>query len=120
MKKLLLIFILFLCPLVVLADECKKNDILIETIELSDTKGNIETKDEPTINNNQLNLGLKMNVIGDEVTYKVVIKNTSNNEYVFDKNQIEKEYINYEVIYSDESNTINPGEEKIIYLIMLR
>ena len=110
------LFLLFVFPCFVYAEVCQKDDIKIVTIENIEEKGNIEEISNPTNENNQVNLNTKMNVIGDSITYKVVLKNTSNSDYVFDKNQIEKDYINYEITYDDESNNIKAGEEKVIYL----
>ena len=117
-KKLIVyfIFIIFLMPFAVNAEVCQKDDIKINSIEMVETRGNVEEISNPTNDNNQVNLNLKMNVIDDNITYKVVLKNTSSNDYVFDKNQIEKNYINYEINYDDESNIIKSGEEKAIYL----
>ena len=118
MKKSILTFILLILifPLVVSAEVCQKDDIVISKIELNEVRGNAEEISEPNNDNNQLNLNAKMNVIGDSLTYKIVIKNTSNSDYVFDKNQITKDYINYDITYEDNSNIIKEGEEKTIYL----
>ena len=118
MKKSILTFILLILifPLVVSAEVCQKDDIVINKIELNEVGGNAEEISNPNSANNQINLNTKMNVIGDSLTYKVVIKNTSNSDYVFDKNQITKDYINYDITYEDNSNIIKEGEEKTIYL----
>ena len=111
-----ILFILLLIPFAVNAEVCTKDDIKIESIETVETRGNIEEISNPTNDNNQVNLNTKMNVIGDSITYKVVLKNTSNSDYVFDKNSLEKDYINYDITYEDESNIIKSGEEKVIFL----
>ena len=118
MKKYLLLIItcVFLFPILVLAEECKNDDIVVSKIELNEVGGNAEETSDPNSANNQINLNTKMNVIGDSLTYKVVIKNTSNSDYVFDKNQITKDYINYDISYEDNSNIVKSGEEKTIYL----
>ena len=116
-KVLLLILFLLLFPSVVLAkDTCNKNDIKIETIELSDIRGNAEELSSSNNNNNKINLNTKMNVIGDSLTYKVVVKNTSNSDYTFEKNTLTKDYLSYDITYEDDSNIIKPNEEKVIYL----
>ncbi len=118
MKKILLLVItcIFIFPILVSAEVCQKDDIVISKVELNEVRGNAEETVDPNNDNNQLNLNAKMNVIGDSLTYKVVIKNTSNSDYVFDKNQITKDYINYDISYEDNSNIIKAGEEKVIYL----
>ena len=110
------LFFLFLFPFTINAEVCNKHDIKIEKIELNEIKGNAEEITESNHENNKINLNTKMNVIGDSITYKVILKNTSNSDYVFDQNQITKDYINYDISYEDESNIIKSGEEKIIYL----
>ena len=116
MKKILL-FIILLIPFFVYAeDSCNKNDIQIESITLEETQGNVEETTTPTTTNNQVNLGLKMNVIDDTITYKLVIKNTSNQDYTFDKNSLSTKYLNYGINYEDNSDIVKAGESKTIYL----
>ena len=116
MKKILL-FVLLLIPFFVLAeDTCNQDDIKIESIVLDSTSGNIEETNNPNTDNNQVNLGLKMNVIDDSITYKLVITNTSNQDYTFDKNSLSTDYINYDITYENNSNIVKAGESKTIYL----
>ena len=118
MKKILVVILFLLSfPSIVLAkDTCNNNDIKIESIELNDTRGNVEEVSSPNNKNNKINLNTKMNVIGDNITYKVVVKNTSNSDYTFDKNMLSKDYLSYDITYEDNSNIIKPNEEKVIYL----
>ncbi|MBR6133606.1 MAG: BspA family leucine-rich repeat surface protein [Bacilli bacterium] len=116
MKKILL-FIILLIPFYVYAeDSCSQDDIQIESITLDSTQGNIEQTSEPTNDNNSINLGLKANVIDDNAVYKVVIKNTSNQDYTFDKSSLSTDYLNYDITYEDNSDIVKAGESKTIYL----
>ena len=117
-KKLIVYFVFFLLlyPYAINAEICKQDDIKIEKVELTEIKGNAEETSESNNENNQINVNAKMNVIGDSITYKVTIKNTSNSDYIFDQTQITKDYINYDISYEDDSNIVKAGEEKIIYL----
>ncbi|MBR6133766.1 MAG: hypothetical protein IKQ29_03500 [Bacilli bacterium] len=116
MKKILM-FIILLLPFYVYAeDSCNQNDIQIESITLDSTQGNIEQTTEPSTDNNQINLGLKANVIDDNAVYKVVIKNTSNQDYVFDQSSLSTDYLNYDITYEDNSDIVKAGESKTIYL----
>ena len=114
-KVIVLLMILFM-PFFCYAEECKKTDIKIEKVELSEVSGNAEETSTASNDHNQIYLNTKMNVVGDSITYKAVIKNTSNSDYVFDKTQLTKDYINYDIRYEDDSNIIKAGEEKVIYL----
>ena len=116
MRKILL-FIVLLFPFFVLAeDTCNQDDIKIESIVLDSTNGNIEETSNPNADNNQVNLGLKMNVIDDSITYKLVITNTSNQDYTFDKNSLSTDYVNYNITYEDNTNLVKAGESKVIFL----
>ncbi len=117
MKKILLLLVLFLFPFVVFAkDMCDSSDIEIKSIVLEDTIGNIEEVSDASISNQKINLGLKMNVLGDAAEYKIVIKNNSLEDYYFDEESFNLDSLNYEVHYDDGTNLIKGGEEKIIYL----
>ncbi len=113
---IVLLFGLLFYPFCIQAEVCNKDDIKIGNIELVDTKGNALEASDSNNNNNTINLNAKMNVVGDGLTYKVVIKNTSVNDYVFDKNQILKDYIHYDISFEDNSSIIKAGEEKAVYL----
>ena len=119
MKKIFLFLILFLFPLVVCAkDTCNSNDIKIQSIELENSIGNIEELSNPSISNQKINLGLKMNVLGDAAEYKVVVKNNSDEDYYFDEEalNLDMDSVNYEIIFDDNTNLIKGGEEKVVYL----
>ena len=117
MKKILIFIFLLLIPFYVYAeDSCSQDDIQIESIVLDSTQGNIEQTSEPSTDNNSINLGLKANVIDDNATYKVVIKNTSNQDYTFDQSSLSTDYLNYDITYEDNSDIVKAGESKTIYL----
>ena len=119
MKKIFLFLILFLFPLVVFAkDTCDSNDIKIQSIKLEKSTGNIEEVSEANISNQKINLGLKMNVLGDAAEYKIVLKNNSNEDYYFDEESLnlDMESVNYEVLFDDNTNLIRGGEEKTVTL----
>ena len=116
MKKILL-FIVLLFPFFVLAeDTCREDDIKIDSIILEQTQGSIEQTITPSNDNNQINLGLKAREINDSITYKVIIKNTSNHNYAFDKNSFSTNYLKYDITYEGGSDVIKAGETKIIHL----
>ena len=116
MKKIILLIILLLPFYVYAEDSCSQDDIQIESIVLDSTQGNIEQTSKPNTDNNSINLGLKANVIDDNATYKVVIKNISNQDYVFDKSSLSTDYLNYDITYEDNSDIVKAGESKTIYL----
>ncbi len=119
MKKIFLFLILFLFPFVVFAkDMCNVNDIKILSIELENSTGHVEELSNASISNQMINLGLKMDVVGDSAEYKIVVKNNSDEDYYFDESalNIDMEAVNYEVYFDDNTNFIKSGEEKLLYL----
>ena len=117
MKKIMFYICLLFMPFFVFAeDTCNQDDIKIESIVLDSTSGNIEETSNPNADNNQVNLGLKMNVIDDCITYKIVITNTSNQDYTFNKNSLSTDYLNYDITYEDNTNVVKAGESKVIFL----
>ena len=113
----ILIFILLL-PFIVNAKECNQNSIKLESIILEDTRGNIEEVSAPSSDDGKVHLDLKMNVVGDSAEYKIILKNTSDEEYYFDEKSLnlDTSYVDYEVQYEDGSNLIKSGEDKIVTL----
>ena len=119
MKKIWLLLIILLFPVFVFAkDTCDSSNIKIKSIVLEDTRGNIEEISEANISGQKINLGLKMNVVGDSAEYKIVLKNDSDDDYYFDEKSIhlDSHYVSYDVSYEDESNIMKGGEEKVIFL----
>lgn len=116
-KILLLIISLLLIPTFVYAkDTCTDNDIQIKSISLKQLNGFTEEIQESSINKNTINLNLKMYEVGDTSTYNILIKNTSNEDYYFTKDsfKINTDYLEYDL--NNDSETIKPGEEKVISL----
>ncbi len=119
MKKIVLFLLLLFTPLFVFAkDTCDPSNIKIESITLEDTKGNIEEVKKASSNSQKINLGLRMNVVGDTASYKIVLKNNSNEDYYFDEKSLnlDTDYVDYTVSYEDDNNLTKSGEEKILFL----
>ena len=119
MKKISLLFLLLVFPVCVFAkDNCDPSNIKIESITLEDTKGNIEEIKKASSSVQKINLGLRMNVVGDTASYKIVLKNNSNEDYYFDEKSLnlDTDYVDYTVSYEDDNNIIKGGEEKVLFL----
>ena len=114
MKYLKYFLILLFIPFIVLGEECNINDVIITNIEPIKTNGNLVEKTEATAEGKKINLDLKVYEEGDSIEYKVLLKNTSNEDYYFDENSLKQDndYMSYEFIYQDNSNIIKPKEEK--------
>ncbi len=122
MSRINLAFVILICilllPFIANAKECNQNNIKVESIILEDTRGNIEEVSAPNSDDGKIHLDLKMNVVGDFAEYKIILKNTSDEEYYFDEKSLnlDTNYVDYEVQYEDGSTLIKSGEDKIITL----
>jgi hypothetical protein len=119
MKKIFLFLILFLFPLLVFAkDTCDSNDIKIQSIELENYTDNIEEVSDAGIEGKSIQLGFKMIEVGDEIEYKLLLKNTSDKDYYLDERKFNTNtsYIKYSFVSEDNSNIIKSGKEKVVYL----
>ena len=83
--KLLLIIFVFILPVIVHGEECNTGSISITSIELNSISGKAKEITSPTVDNNKINLDLKLNEVGDTVEYNININNSSNEDYYFDK-----------------------------------
>ena len=116
-KLLLLILFLLLFPSMVLAkDTCDSNDIIIEEINIEEKEGYPEELTPVSIDNNKINLNLEMYNIGESITYKIKVKNNSNNDYYFTKDSfnLNTDYLEYSLL--NDSEVIKANEEKSIQL----
>ena len=119
-KILLLIISLLLIPTFVYAkDTCNDNDIKIKSISLKELNGFSEEVEESTINNNTINLNLKMYDVGDSYTYDIIVENTSNEDYYFTKDsmKLEKDYIEYSI--KNDSKIIPANSEKTVEITII-
>ena len=111
------LFILFI-PFVVNAENCRTNSIKIKSISMKNKSKNTEELSKVTIENNKINLNLKMYDVGDFIEYKLVLDNITDEVYYFDKDSfnIDSNYFDYEIIYRDDSRRIEPNSKNIVYL----
>ena len=120
MKKLFLIIILsfLFLPLVANAESCNTNKVSISSITIENKSDTVEELTEATANNRNINLDLSMSEVGDNIKYKIIIKNDSNEDYTIDKSKfnIDSDYISYTFKPEDNSNTIKANSSKTIFL----
>ena len=115
--KLLLILILVL-PLFVLAEECDMSKITITSVAQKSIEGNTKVISEPTFKDRNINLDLKMYEVGDSVTYDMIIKNESEEDYMIDENtfKTDSDYIEYTLKTNDDSNVVKAKSSKDLTL----
>ena len=114
---IIFVFVLMLFPMITLAkDTCNNNDIKIEEITVEEKEGYTEELTPVSIDNNKINLNIEMYNIGESITYKIKVKNNSNNDYYFTKDSfnLNTDYIEYSLL--NNSEVIKPNAEKEIEL----
>ena len=120
MKRVLLfiiIFILFI-PILVNAEICDNNKISISSITMDNIVGDVEEINPATASGRVVNLNLNMINVGDNIQYKIVVKNDSNEDYELDRNSlnIESNYLNYKIETDDNTNIVKAKSSKTINL----
>ena len=118
-NKLLLFILLLLIPFYVYAeDSCNPNNIIIESITQNNKTEDVYELSQPTIENNKIKLDLKMSSVGDNIEYKLIVKNTSEEEYNLNLDNLlsNTDYISYSFSNNEDSNIIEPNSTKEIIL----
>lgn len=118
MKKVFLVILLLLFPVVVNAEECDSTKIKIDSITFDEGSNSVSEINDADAEGKNINLNLSMSEVGDNIKYKIILKNESSEDYEIDKNdfKISSEYIDYSFESEDNSNIIKANSSKTIYL----
>ena len=116
-NKMFLLILLLLVPFVVRAKECDENCIKIESVEAVNKSDGVEDK-EPYFDNRELDLDVKLSKMNDTIKYKIVVENTSDEEYLIDNKSLEKgnEHISFSYTSEDDNLIIKGGSKKDFYV----
>ena len=120
MRKIIFLFILIIPFMIKAEGTCDSTSVKIESIEISEKGNYIEEVNKSTASSNEVNLDLKVNNVGDSIKYKLVLKNTAEDDYEIDKSSLNlsTDYLGYELVTEDNSNIVKAGEEKVVYLVV--
>ena len=118
--QLIIICILFI-PLFVNAETCDNDKVSISSITVENKSGNMEEINEADVEGKDVNLNLNMSNVGDNIKYRIIIKNDSNDDYLLNKNSIKvsSNYIDYNIESSDNNNVVKAKTAKAFYLNVL-
>ncbi len=120
MKKTIFSIILFMMfiPFVVNAETCDIDKITISSITIESKSDSVVELDEATASGRNINLNISMSEVGDNISYKIVVKNDSKEDYQLDKNSfnISLDYIDYTLESEDNTNIVKANSSKIVYL----
>jgi hypothetical protein len=105
-------------PFVVNSETCDIDKMSIKSITIEDKSDNVEELNEATAKGKTINLNLSMSEVGDNITYKIVVKNESNEDYLLDKDSfnINSDYIEYTIKSEANNNIVKANSSKIVYL----
>ena len=111
MKKLILFIMILLFPMLVNAEE---NNLVLKSITLEKLSEDVEELSPATIEDNKINLDLKMYEVGDTAEYKVTIQNPTDKDLYLEQNIVNTEstYFDYELLGVDKSTVIEKNSEK--------
>lgn len=116
-KRLLIILLLVLLmfPMGVFAKKCDTSLIKIEKVSISEKSDKVVEVKPPQFEDKKLTINVKFKEVGDSITYKLLIKNDSKEDFELGE-EIDKEtdYIEYKV--KSGSGIIKAGKEKEFYV----
>ena len=119
MKKIFIVLgmLLVLFPYLVKADTCDTRKVFIKSINIINEEGFVEEKNEATINDKNINLDLSMSNVGDAITYKIVVENTSQDDFEIDNKSIKvkSNYFDYS-LEDNDSVVVKANSTKEFYL----
>lgn len=102
-----------LTPLRVSALTCGANVICPTSIEYVEKSANTEVLTDASINNGKINIDIKMLELGDYIKYKLILENTSEDEYRLEDASFDNDKaIVYSAAFIDNKDTIAPGDSK--------
>ena len=111
-KQIICLILLLLLPTFVYAED---NNIALKSITLQEKSETCEEQTPASTDNNDINIDLKMGQVGDYATYKIKIKNNSNNDLVITTTQsTNSDYLQYTIL--ENNTTIKKSEEKELTL----
>ena len=120
MKKYLIPVLLFIIimPFMVNAETCDIDKITIKNISIKNKTDNVEELDKATASDKSINLYLSMSDVGDNIEYKFIVKNDSNEDYELDKTSLNlsSDYIDYSFETGDNSNIVKANSSKTVTL----
>ena len=119
MKRIIILIIILMSPLLVFAeDNCDNSSINIKSINLINSSNTTSEITNATISNNIVNLNLRVNQVNDFAEYEFIIENKTNKDLYIDNNTIKSNnnYINYRIKIDNTDNVLKPNKETKVNL----
>ena len=120
MKKTIIqiLLLIILLPILVNAETCDTDKISISSIIVNNKSDTVEELDKATVTGKNINLNVSMYNVGDNIEYKILVKNDSNEDYELENNMssMSSDYINYTLNSEDNTNIVKAKTSKVVYL----
>ena len=120
MKKILLLLLAFLTitPYISYAETCSTDKIEISSISVLKKSKYVDEKKPATISNKTISFSVNMYYVDDYITYKVKVKNDTDEDYYLNEKKITKmsEFLDYILEFDDNSNVVKANSSKDLYL----
>ena len=120
MKKsvILIVFLIMFLPVLAKADTCDPDKITIESITLVNKSDHVTEIKEATAEGRNINLDITMSFVDDDIEYKMIVKNDSDEDYELDKTSfnINSDFIDYSLETEDETGIIKAKSSKSVIL----
>ena len=121
-KRIICLIIISICfiPFMVDAETCDSDKIYINSIVMEDKSDSVVEVDNAGAQGKDISLNLKMTTIGNNIKYKINVKNDSNEDFILDRDStnISTDYIDYTIKSDDNSNIVKAKSSKTVYLIV--
>ena len=121
MKKIILLMIIVMSiPFFVKAETCDSDKITISSIKIENKSESVNEINPVNINGKNIYLDLSMIEPGDNIQYKMVVQNNSNDDYELDENSNNNSsnYIVYKITSEDKSTIVKAKSSKIVFLTL--
>lgn len=118
MKKKLLFVLLCILLLPFMVNAKTEDEVSIKSVELVEKTGGAEEVEAPVIVDKTIRLSTSVSDVGDSITYKIVIKNDSSENFELDKKSFDlsSDYIKYTSSFQEDSNVVKANSLKEVYL----
>ncbi len=117
MKKIFVLLVVLFMPFMVSAKTCDTSKITIDSINLDNKSNTVSEITPATASGKNVNLDLAMSKKGDNIQYKIVIKNDSDEDFEIDSNSLglNSNYVTYTIDAGDD-NIVKANSTKTVQL----
>ena len=116
--KLFMIISIFFIPFIVKAEVCKDDKVSVSSITMEQKSENIIEVNNANVNGKNIQLDLNIFDLEENIEYKIVLKNESDEDYEISENALKanSDFIEYMLTSEDALNIVKANSTKTVYL----